>query len=177
MSNAVATLPRAGTSLVTAEQVTTVLSYCKETGQFTWKQNRGGGAKAGDSAGTLTTTGYIQIHCMGRLYFAHRLAWLVTYGAWPAGMIDHLDGDGTNNRLSNLRDVSAAVNQQNQRRAHRSNKSSGLLGAHFDARTGRWLAKISAANRTVNLGRYDTAVEAHAAYIKAKRTMHIGATI
>lgn len=173
--NQVARIPQREGALVTAEQADDLLHYCPVTGNFTWRQDRGGGAKAGDIAGTVTSTGYRQIHAAGRLYFAHRLAWLLTHGDWPSGVIDHIDGDGMNNRIENLRDVSVAMNQQNQRRAQRSNKSSGLLGAHFDRRTGRWLAKISKANRTLNLGRYDTAAEAHAAYMEAKRTIHVGA--
>lgn len=172
MSN-VATIPR---SQVTAAEASQLLEYCAETGVIKWRRNRRGGVRAGDIAGTRTSTGYIQIHLFGRLYFAHRLAWLLTHGAWPACVIDHIDGDGTNNRIENLRDVSVQVNQHNQRRAHRSNKSSGLLGAHFDARTGRWLAKITVANRTLNLGRYDTAAQAHEAYLQQKRTVHMGAT-
>lgn len=164
-------------ALITADQAASVLRYSPATGQFTWTRDRRGGMKAGSAAGTITRSGYVQIHCMGKLYFAHRLAWLFVYGIWPYGVVDHIDGDGTNNRIDNLRDVSRAVNQQNQRRAHRSNKSSGLMGAHFDARTRRWMAKISHENRTVNLGRYDTAEDAHAAYLKAKRAIHIGATI
>lgn len=176
MSNAVATRRSVGTQ-ITATDAVMLLAYCQATGSFTWLQNRRGGARRGDAAGTKTKTGYVQIHVAGRLYFGHRLAWLMTYGAWPSCVIDHIDGDGMNNRIANLRDVSVQVNQQNQRRAHRSNKSSGLLGAHFDAVTGRWMAKISNANRTFNLGRYDTAEKAHAAYLKAKQSIHIGATI
>lgn len=162
--------------LITAEEASELLAYCPTTGAFTWRKNRRGGTRSGETAGTITRSGYVQIHVAGRLYFAHRLAWLMRHGAWPTCVIDHIDGDGLNNRLSNLRDVSIETNQQNQKRAHRSNKSSGLLGAHFDARTGRWLAKISVANRTRHLGRFDSATEAHEAYLQQKRTLHIGAT-
>ena len=162
-------------ALITAEHAGELLRYCPQTGNFTWSQDRGGGARVGDIAGTATSTGYRQIRLAGRLYFAHRLAWLLTHGAWPSGVIDHIDGNGMNNRIENLRDVSVAMNQQNQRRAHRSNKSSGLLGAHFDQRTGRWLAKISVANKTINIGRFATAQLAHKAYIEAKGAVHNGA--
>lgn len=175
MSN-VATIARRSRVQVTAAEASQLLDYCAETGVIKWRRNRRGGARAGDVAGARTSSGYIQIHLNGQIYFAHRLAWLLFHGTWPACVIDHIDGDGTNNRIANLRDVSIQVNQHNQRRAHRSNRSSGLLGAHFDSRTGRWLAKITVSNRTVNLGRYDTAQQAHEAYLQQKRIIHIGAS-
>ena len=156
------------------EDLMKVLQYDAVTGVFTWAVNRRGGAKAGDTAGTVNFGGYIQINALGKLHYAHRLAWLFTHGSWPAGHVDHIDGNPTNNAIANLRDVSVKVNQQNQRRPHRSNRSSGLQGVSFDARTGRWLAKISLQNRTKNLGRYVTPELAHQAYVAAKREMHEG---
>ena len=153
------------------------LRYDAETGVFTWAVNRRGGAKVGDIAGTVKAGGYIQIVALGKLRYAHRLAWLFVHGSWPSGHIDHIDGNPSNNAISNLRDVSIEVNQQNQRRAHCSNRSSGLQGVSFDAQTGRWMAKISLKNRTKNLGRYVTPELAHQAYVAAKREMHKGNTL
>jgi hypothetical protein len=154
-----------------------VLQFDPTTGKFTWRVDRRGGAKAGDPAGTVKPGGYIQIHACGRLHYAHRLAWLFMHGTWPSGHVDHIDGNPSNNTPANLRDVSIATNQQNQRRAHRSNLSSGMQGVSFDARTGRWLAKISVSNRTKNLGRHDSQELAHQAYLTAKRQLHEGNTL
>lgn len=159
------------------QELLDVLRYDSLSGSFTWAANRRGGAKAGDAAGTKKPGGYVQINALGRLYYAHRLAWFFAHGSWPTGHIDHIDGNPSNNALANLRDVSAETNQQNQRRAHRSNRSSGLQGVSFDARTGRWMAKISLKNRTKNLGRHATPELAHAAYVAAKRAMHEGSTL
>jgi hypothetical protein len=155
-------------------EIAAVLSYNAETGVFTWVANRGGGARTGDVAGTVKRGGYVQINVLARLCYAHRLAWLFATGSWPSGCIDHIDGNPSNNRIDNLRDVSAKENQQNQRRAHASNKSSGMLGVSMCKQTGRWSAKISVANKTKNLGRFDTADAAHQAYISAKRALHTG---
>lgn len=151
-----------------------LLRHDPETGRFFWLVNRRGGVKAGDLAGTVRVDGYVQIHCAGTLYLAHRLAWLFTYGRWPTRHIDHVNGNTGDNRIQNLRDVAPKLNQENQRRAHRSNRSSGLLGVSYCARTGRWLAKISIDNKTQNLGRFDTSEKAHAAYLQAKRRHHEG---
>ena len=158
-------------------ELESLLRFDAGAGRFYWRVDRRGGAKAGDKAGTSKPGGYVAIHFCGRLLYAHRIAWLFVHKVWPEGVIDHRDGDPANNRPSNLRDVSQGRNLENQRRAHRSNKSCGLLGASFDTRTGRWLAKISVNNRTLNLGRHDTAEAAHAAYLVAKRDLHEGAML
>lgn len=171
------TKTEAGALALPEAELLGVLRYDPCTGMFTWAVNRRGGAKAGDVAGTTKAGGYVQINVLGRLHYAHRLAWLFSSGSWPVGHIDHIDGNPANNAIANLRDVSAELNQQNQRRAHRSNRSSGMQGVSFDARTGRWLAKISLKNRTKNLGRHDTPELAHQAYVAAKRAMHEGNTL
>jgi hypothetical protein len=97
-------------------------------------------------------------------------------GLWPQNDIDHRDGDKKNNRFSNLRDVTTQVNIQNQRRATKANKS-GLLGAAFNRRLGKYVSGIGVAGRTVYLGVFETAIEAHEAYLKAKRQLHEGNTL
>ena len=178
MSNALTTTKQSDQELKICDAaLIQILRYDCVTGEFYWSVNRRGGAKAGDLAGTVKTGGYIQINACAKLYYAHRLAWRFMHGSWPAGHIDHIDGNPSNNRIENLRDVSVLMNQQNQRRAHVSNKSSGFQGVSFDARTNRWMAKISINNTTKNLGRYDTPEQDHSAYLSAKRINHEGCTI
>jgi hypothetical protein len=150
-----------------------VLRYDGETGLIHWVV-RSGKAKAGSVAGTVKLGGYVQISVRGKLHYAHRIAWLFVHGEWPAGHIDHVDGNPLNNRIGNLRDVSVKENMENQRHAHVSNKSSGLLGVSFDKQTGRWMAKISVGGSTRNLGRFADPCVAHAAYVSAKREYHKG---
>ena len=114
---------------VTYEYVSKVLNYNKETGVFTWKKTTGRRAKIGDRAG-CRTTGYEFIGINKKLYPAHRLAWLMTYGDWPKEFIDHINGDPSDNRIANLREVTFSENLQNQRRAQKRSKS-GLLGVSF----------------------------------------------
>lgn len=165
------------TTKLTKKEVSEVLSYDPSTGEFVWLVNRRGGASAGNKAGTVKTGGYVQINVLGKMCYAHRLAWLFEHGDWPVNHIDHIDGDPSNNRICNLRDVPVSMNMENQKKAHISNKSCGLQGASFDKQTGRWSSKISVSNKTKNLGRYDSAQEAHSAYLSAKRALHQGATI
>jgi hypothetical protein len=174
---------------LTRERLRALLHYDPETGVFTWlprelaefsdaRAQRSWNTKyAGKSAGGLNVVlGYVLIAVDGGRYFGHRLAWLYMTGEWPSRHVDHIDGQGWNNRWSNLRDVSAAVNLQNQRRA-RSNSESGLLGVHLDKRCGRYRAQIRVSGKVHALGYHDTAEEAHAAYVEAKRRLHEGCTL
>jgi hypothetical protein len=165
--------------MLTAERLRELLHYDPETGVFTWRVTSGK-ANNGAPAGWIgSSDGVRQVVLIGishRNYKAHRLAWLHTYGAWPVGVIDHINGDPLDNRISNLRDTSQQVNSQNQRRA-RSDSKSGLLGAYWDERDRCWKSHIKADGRLKWLGRFDTPEEAHAAYLAAKRKLHEGCTI
>lgn len=167
-----------GKQLITAERLRYLLSYDPETGEFTWRHSSPRAA-AGSVAGAKRlsrTAYYMDVKLDGRHYGMHRLAWLYVHGDWPKGEIDHIDGDGCNNRLVNLRDVSRHVNMQNQRRAKGSTKS-GLLGVTRDAGGYGWSATIGVDGKKRHLGFFKCKQEAHAAYVEAKRRLHEGCTI
>jgi hypothetical protein len=146
-----------------------VLTYDPDTGIFTWRVSTGPRAKVGAVAGALSKDGYIQIRVDGRLYKAHRLAWLWVTGKGPASEVDHINGSKSDNRLCNLRLATPAENQQNQRCSHRDSKS-GLLGV--TRHRNRWLARITVGGKNEHLGTFDTPELAHAAYLAAKALYH-----
>jgi hypothetical protein len=163
---------------LTAARLREVLHYGPETGVFTWRVTLSRRAKAGKAAGsTDKVTGYVRIRIDKRIHQAHRLAWLYMTGDWPAFDIDHKDTVRGNNAWTNLRDVPHAINGQNQRRAHARNRSSGLLGACWDASRERWVAHITLNYKLRFLGYYATAQEAHERYLQEKRLIHAGCTI
>ncbi|WP_421883281.1 HNH endonuclease signature motif containing protein [Methylibium sp.] len=152
------------TTDLTAQRLRELLHYDPETGAI-YKR-----------VGHLTTHGYQRVYVDGRPYQLHRLAWMLVHGAWPTDHIDHLNGDRSDNRLSNLRDVPKVTNQQNERRA-RKNSRSGLLGASWSKAMKRWTARIHHDGKHHFLGYFDTAEEAHSAYLSAKRKHHAGCTL
>jgi hypothetical protein len=160
--------------MVSLHRLIELLDYDASTGTFTWRVRRGGRAQKGTVAGRISK-GHRYILIDRRNYAAHRLVWLYFHGKWPQYEIDHLNGDRDDNRISNLRDVPRAVNAENMRRARTDNKSSGLLGV--TAQRGRWIAQITVRGRNHNLGSFDTPQKAHAAYVAAKRRLHVGCTI
>lgn len=165
-----------GRALVSAERLRELLDYDQGTGVFRWLIARGRGVKAGDVAGEVRRDGYVRISIEGRRYQAHRLAWLWVHGRWPDDQLDHVNTKRSDNRLENLREASLPENMQNVRQA-RVNSKSGLIGASPCLQTGRWEARIYLNRKHHFLGRFDTAEEAHAAYLAAKARMHPFQTI
>lgn len=147
------------------------ISYDPDSGRFTWTTARRG-CSAGAAAGCLTRAGYVVVKLGRKAVRAHRLAWFLSYGEWPDGEIDHINGNPSDNRLANLRVVDRAGNSQNRRKAHRDS-SHGLLGAAWNRQHKRWQAKIMANGKRHHFGYFDTAEAAHAAHMAAKQRLHI----
>ena len=83
---------------------------------------------------------------------------------------DHRDGNGLNNRRSNLR---PADRQQNNRNARlRVDNACGLKGAYWHKGVRKFAAHIRSSGRPVHLGYFDTAEAAHAAYCEASALIH-----
>lgn len=162
---------RNGMNELSAEALRSLLDYDPQTGHFTYRQRRGP-RRAGEIAGWLGAQGYWLIHIDGRDYLAHRLAFLHMTGATPEQMVDHRNGKRADNRWRNLRKASRAMNAHNQKKAARSNRSSGLLGV--TRKGGRWQAQIKVGMQQRYLGLHETPEAAHAAYLAAKREMHAG---
>jgi hypothetical protein len=160
---------------LTRARLRELLSYDPETGVFEWIVSRSGVKRP--EAGGPDGQGYVRIKIDGRYYGAHRLAWMYVTGGLPGGQIDHLDGCRTNNRFSNLRDVSAALNRQNLRKASTRSKT-GLLGVCAPTHCCRdYKAMITVDGHRIVLGRFEFPEEAHAAYVIAKRKLHEGCTL
>ena len=124
---------------------------------------------------TRTGAGYLEVRFSVVRELAHRLAWALHHGEWPASVIDHIDGNPSNNRISNLRDVSQSVNAQNIK-GPKGRSRSGLLGAHSYLGD-RFRSSIVVGGVKVYLGTFLTEIEAHEAYLEARRKHHPGNTL
>lgn len=155
-------------SQITKARVLELLDYEPATGVFRWKRS-GRRAVAGAIAGSNNGKGYIQISIDGRRRAAHRLAWLVCTGELPTDEIDHIDGNRSNNAISNLRQADRFLNNRNVHCARATNKL-GVLGVH--ARGTRFIAQIRANGTTKHLGCFKTLEAAHNAYLAAKAAFH-----
>ena len=147
------------------------LSFDEKSGEFTWLERpishfdseisarKWNNRFKHKFAGTITLKGYVHIHLLGRRWKAHQLVWLIYHGRIPSE-IDHVDGNRSNNRLNNLREVDHAQNMKNQR-MHSTN-TSGHVGVYLvKYPTGvKWRASILANGVTHNLGTFTTKLEA-----------------
>lgn len=161
-----------------------LLDYDACTGEFTWRARSGFAPKtvqwnkrfAGKPAGHTDLRGYRRLKILCQVHFAHRAAWAYVFGAWPNTIVDHIDGNKSNNRIQNLRDAGKNVNAQNLRGA-RKDSSSGILGAHPRKGSSPWASSIQVDGKMRHLGVFSTAEEAGAAYLAAKRKLHPGCTL
>lgn len=152
-----------------------LLEYSPESGELRWKVNRRGSAKVGSLAGQLDEdSGYRRVRIDGRRYRAHRIVWIMVFGAPPVGVIDHINGKKDDNRINNLRDIPAAINNQNVQVARKTKRFTDLVGPTFQPKRGKWLVKITVEGKSVFIGRYDGIDEAKAAYDLAKSNLHSG---
>lgn len=152
---------------LTQAKLKDVLEYDPLTGEFLWRQTLGG-RFAGTKAGYQRPGSYLFIRIDGDLHRAHRLAWLYVHGKMPVGDLDHIDGDGGNNAISNLRIATRSQNNANKRREDKRNRS-GFKGVSWNAACGRWQAHIKVNRKSKYLGLFDTPEEAHLAYCAAAK--------
>ena len=83
-------------------------------------------------------------------------------------VVDHINGDGLDNRRVNLRLCESAQNTQNSRMYR--NNTSGFKGVYL--RQGKWAARISVGGKRIELGSFDNPDDAGEAYTKAAKIHH-----
>lgn len=159
---------------ISHDELLNATSYDPETGVFRRRYAVNRRFYAGQEIGSLGGHGYTVVWIRGQRILAHRLAWFYVHGKWPENTIDHINGYKRDNRIANLRDVMHAENMQNLRRRHKDNKS-GFQGVI--RKRGRYRAAIGTYGKTKHIGTFDTAQEAHDAYLEAKARLHSFPTI
>ncbi len=150
------------------EEANSLFSYDPESGRLYWKINMNSRVRIGSIAGTIRKSGrtaYCYVRVNGRIHMAHRIAWHIHNGCFPNGEIDHIDGDGLNNRIDNLRDVTKSVNNRNQRM--RIDNTSGFNGVCWHKRDEKWYAKINTNGKRKHIGGFNDLEEAAKVYRKA----------
>lgn len=95
----------------------------------------------------------------------------VILGAKKGQIVDHINGDGLDNRRENLRFVTHGQNMQNRRGATKRSKT-GIRGVFFEVRKARYVAKVKVNRRVVHLSYHRTIAEAQAAAVNA-RAIHM----
>ena len=132
-------------------------NYDSETGVLSHAFSRPG-VKRGKEAGTIDESGtevsvrlYRRVMLGRSAFYAQRIIWVWMTGEQPDD-VDHIDGDGLNNKWDNLRNVSHKRNGRNQR-IHSTN-TSGTAGVCYRAECNKWRARIMVDGKQLNLGTF-----------------------
>lgn len=157
--------------LPTVARLRDVFSYDEATGALCWRVSlRGRGAIAGREAGTVRPDGYRSVMIDQKRYPVHRIIWKMVTGSDPEVMIDHIDGDRLNNRISNLREADFSENAHNS--ALPTTNTSGHRCVFFYKRTGKWRAQVSARGVAQHVGYFATKEQAIAAADRTLSALH-----
>ena len=151
---------------ITQDELKELFSYCPNTGLFTRvKVPIKNQTLVGDIA-TPQKDGYIHIGINNKTYLGHRLAWMYVYGYTPLS-IDHINQDRSDNRISNLREVSQSVNTKNQPRRKNNTLFNGVY--KNKQRGGKYKAHIRVSGKLIHLGYFNVLKDAINARIHANR--------
>ena len=149
----------------------TILERCQLAKEKGFTYNHSTGEIKGVYGKIITnkkSTGYnmVKLDIEGKKYFiiGHRLAWFLYYGHLPVNSIDHIDGDRSNNKIDNLRDVTHQQNQWNHTKAK---------GYSWNKKSNKFQSRIKINGKLKHIGFFDTEQEARNAYLKAKEIYHV----
>lgn len=153
--------PRPRERDISAQRLRELFLYEDDSGILRHRTNKKGRAIEGSVAGHIRKNGYVMVKADSGIFRAHRVIWAIVYGEWPKMWLDHINGIRSDNRISNLREVSPSENNHNFP-VHRSGRLVGAI-----PRGSRWLSQRTINGRSVVLGYFNTADEAHQAYLRA----------
>jgi hypothetical protein len=122
--------------------------------QWRWSLIRHSGKKSYARRGTMRSNE------PQRTYFLHRELMGLKHG--DGLEVDHRNGDGLDNRRSNLRVCSRSQNAQNRSGSYPGARSPHR-GVWFDKRRGKWIAEGKINYRKTHIGQFDSEQEAAAA--------------
>lgn len=164
---------------LTQQLVKELLIYNEDTGKLFWRARREDLFKNGiyeqsrrakrwntryankEAFTNANQAGYLTGLIFRKLYLAHRIIWFYMTGEWPQE-VDHINGNTSDNRWCNLRNVDSQINTKNKGR--HSNNTSGFKGVCWHKRDQKWTARLTIDGERKQLGYFDTAEEAFMEY-------------
>ena len=120
---------------LTQTQLLELLTYCAESGVWTWNEARSNRSPEGTRAGSICSRGNRRICVLGTLYPASRLAYLFMIGSFPNGLVYRVDEENSNDRWDNLTCSKAYASKFQQQPTEKTRKT---LKAHQDTEAAAW---------------------------------------
>lgn len=145
------------TCKISQDELKSMCLYSPDTGLFSLKHIKE--IHAGKST-------YLYARINGQQITLHRLAFLYMSGYMPE-QIDHINGDGQDNRWCNIRSVTKSENMKN--RHINCNNRSGFTGVYWVNHLSKWQAAIKNNNKKIYLGSYESIIDAVSARIRANK--------
>ena len=142
--------------IITQDYLNHHFSYDPESGSFTYKiptRRR----KVGATVGKPDKDGYLTASIGCNRIIIHRAIWMMIYGEWP-NVVDHINGDKTDNRLLNIRNVTNNENLKNSRLSKRN--KSGVTGVIWHKRFNKWHVGIGVNSKLKHIGYYHSYFDA-----------------
>lgn len=125
----------------------------------------------GSVAGSPNYKGHLCVQVNNKIYRVHNIIWAMHHGRIPDGyLVDHIDGNPSNNSIANLR--LATLSQNNNNSKKRENTSSKYKGVHWNKQSNSWRASIRADGRVLYIGNFKTEEEAHKAWCAVAKDLH-----
>lgn len=112
------------------------------------------------------TTCYVRLYKSGKMILLHRLI----MKAPRDKQVDHINGNGLDNRKVNLRLCTRSQNAANTNKYVRN--KSGYKGVSWDKSKNKWKAQITKNKKTITLLRSDDPIKAANAYDTAALKYH-----
>jgi len=169
---------------ISVDYLNACLDYDTDSGVLTWRQRpvehfarakdcvtwnkRWSWKEAGPIDKDHNGIAYRTIGICGHKYYAHRIAYAMIHEEWPSLEVDHLNGNGLDNRASNLRLADRSLNLRNKKM--RSDNTSESNGVHWCSKRKKWVAQSHLDKKTVPLGRFVSKSDA----IIARKNAEIG---
>lgn len=122
-----------------------------------------------EAIGYKCKSGYVVMKFMKKTIFVHRIIFLFHHGYLPK-YVDHINGNKSDNRIENLRDVTHCQNMMNIKKY--SLNTSGYKGVSFHKRSKKWVAQIKFNKQRIYLGLFDCAQKAYDAYCFKAKELH-----
>lgn len=156
-------------SSLTQEEAHLLFEY--RDGILFWKERPRCSRKTnGDfEAGTVTTGGYKKITVRKKKYYVHQIVFLMMRGYIHA-LIDHIDGNTSNNKVENLRASDKSKNACNSKLP--SHNTSGTKGVSWLKRECKWVARVQINKKVIHLGTFADLELASLVADEARRLYH-----
>jgi len=147
-----------------------LFNYDAENGLLTRKVKGADKTNVGDVVGCMSR-GYLTVGIQYKIYFVHRIIWLMQTGSFPKEHTDHINGIRNDNRWCNLREATNSENGRNRGKT-KSNKTGFKRVDASGKIKNPYRARIRVNGEEIHLGHFPTPELAHEAYCEASKKLH-----